>query len=272
MICVVLLKERKRSRDMHVELSGCLLQTLVDHKCILNELETYHLFTRLIDIVHDNIRGEKMVEILLKKSKMTSFHDMAIQTLIVNAIVANRTESEFITDVESVIERLALEAAAYANDLICKHFHRQISYGFTICEKEPLDKLDDSASNMVSRTTDEQLRMLKIFQHFVSGVATLLSKFDDLSLEFHQNVRAKEESAEQAIAFVRASSLNCVGDLKLKIFDVILATVIARNGENDKMLLTGQLKKLNDASKNDSLTMQIQIHLIRVLLKLSVSQ
>lgn len=271
-ICIVLLKERKRSRDMHVELSGCLLQILVDHKCILNSLETYQLFARLIDIVHDNFRGEKMVEILLKKSKMTSFHDMAIQTLIVNAIAANRTEREFITDVESVIEKLALGAAAYANDLICKHFHRQISSGFTICEKEVLDKLDDSVSNMVSRTTDEQLRMLNIFQHFVSGVANLLSKFDELSLEFHQNVKAKEELAEQAIAFVQTSSLNCIGDLKLKIFDVILATVIARNGENDKILLTGQLKKLNEAGKSDSLSIQIQVHLIRVLLKLSVSE
>lgn len=73
MICTVLLKEGKKSQEMHAELAGYLLQILTDHKCILNEMEAYRLFSRLIQSVHDNIGGENMVEILLKKSKMVKF-------------------------------------------------------------------------------------------------------------------------------------------------------------------------------------------------------
>lgn len=197
---------------------------------------------------------------------------MAIQALVVNAIAAIRTKNAFSMDVESVIEKLALGAAAYANDLICKHFHRQILSGFTMCEKELLDKSDESVSNMVFRTSEEQLQMLVIFKQFLVGVANLLSKFDDLSLEFHQNIKAKEELIEQTVAFVRSSSSKFIADCKLKIFDVILVTVIARNSENDKILLSGQLKKINDANRSDDASIQIRIRLICGLLKLPVSQ
>lgn len=291
-----MLKENRKSTEMLVELAGCLLQILTDHKCTLNEMGTYRVFVRLIEIVREKISGEKIVEILLKKSKMVralleqlksfkfrlncylphflkaSFHDMAVQALIVNTITGNRTESAFITDVESVIERLALGAAAYASDLICQHFHRQISSGFIMCEKEPLEKLDESVSNMVYRTSEQQLQMLEIFQEFLAAVAKFLSKFNSLSLEFHQNEKAKEELIEQLIAFVRTASLNCTIDLKLKILDVILATVIAGKSKNDKILLTGQLNKLNEANRCDDVSMRIRNHLVRILLKLPVSE
>lgn len=202
-----------------------------------------------------------------------AFHDMAVQTLIVNTIASHRTESDFIADVMMVFERLGDRegAAAYANDLICKHFHRQISSGFIVCEKETMDKLDDRESNMVSRTIADQMQMFEVFQQFLNGLANLLSKFDDLSLEFHQNVKAKEELIEQAIVFVRTPSSSCAANAKLKIFDVILATVIAHTSENDKILLMGQLKKLNDTRKSDGLMAQVRAHLTRALLKLPVS-
>lgn len=196
---------------------------------------------------------------------------MAVQTLIINTIAANRTENAFISDVESVIERLALGAAAYANDLICQHFHRQISSGFIMCEKEALEKSDESVANMVYRTSEQQLQMLEIFQYFLAGVANFLTKFHSLSLEFHQNEKAKEELVEQAIAFVRAATMNCTVDSKLKILDVILATVIAGKSKNDRILLSGQLNKLNEANRCDDLSIRLRYHLIRVLLKLPVS-
>lgn len=282
---------------MNVELAVCLLQILTDHKCILKEMEQYQLFARLIDIVHGKISGDGMVEILLKKSRMVSvfskhldsngfrmffihfftqvtFHDMAVQTLIVNTIASNRTESDFIADVMMVLERLGDRegAAAYANDLICKHFHRQISSGFIACDKEAMDKLDDRESNMVSRTVAEQIQMFEVFQQFLNGVANLLSKFDDLSLEFHQNVKAKEELIEQVTAFVRTSTSSRARNSKLKIFDVILATVIAKTSENDKILLMGQLKKLNDTSRSDGILAQVRTHLTQALLKIPVSR
>lgn len=55
---------------MLVELAGCLLQILTDHKYTLNEMDTYRIFVRLIESVHEKISGEKMIEILLKKSRM----------------------------------------------------------------------------------------------------------------------------------------------------------------------------------------------------------
>lgn len=58
---------------MHVELAACLLQALTEHKCILNEIEVFPLFARLIQSAHKDIGGEKMVEILLKKSKIVRF-------------------------------------------------------------------------------------------------------------------------------------------------------------------------------------------------------
>lgn len=186
--------------------------------------------------------------------------------MIVNSIAANRTEGAFTTDIASVIEKLALGAAAYANDLICKHFHRQISSGFDLCEEE-----QENESKMVFRTLEEQRKMIGILKHFLVGVANLLSKFGELSLEFDQNVKAKDELVERAIASVRISSLNCTADAKLKIFDVILATVIARNSENDRVMLAAQLKKLNDANKSNGISAKIRIHLTRVLLKLPVS-
>lgn len=196
---------------------------------------------------------------------------MVIQTLLVNTIAANHTESAFSANVASVIEKLALGAAAYANDLICKHFHRQISSGFILCDKEPLEtKSEENESQMILRTPEEQLKMLDIFNHFLAGVANLLNNFDDLSLEFDQNAKAKEEMVEQAIAFVQTTALNDAADSKLEIFNVILDTVIARNSENNKILLTGQLKKLIDANRSDCLSLRIRIHLIRVLLKLPV--
>lgn len=190
---------------------------------------------------------------------------MIIQTLIVNSIATNRTESALLADVETVIERLALGGAAYANDLICQHFHRQISSGFALCAA-----VEENESLTVFRTLEEQQKMLEIFKYFVIGVATLLGRFDELSLEFDQNAKAKGELIEQTIAFLRASS-HPILDSKLNIFDVILTTVIARKTENDKILLTGQLKKLNDASSSDNVSLQIRIHLIRVLLTLQVS-
>lgn len=197
---------------------------------------------------------------------------MAVQTLIVNTIAAHRVESDVISDVESVIERLTLGAAAYANDLICQHFHRQISSGFIMCEKESLEKSDESMSNMVSRTSDRQLQMLEIFRHFLAGVANLFTKFNSLSLEFHQNEKAKEELVEQAIAFVRTASLNCTLNSKFKILDLVLDTVIAGKTKSDRILVNGQLNKLNEANKCDDLSIRIRNHLIRVLLKLPVSE
>lgn len=70
MICIVLLKENKKSTEMVIELAGCLLQILTDHKYTLNEINTYRIFVRLIESVHEKISGDRMVEILLKKPKM----------------------------------------------------------------------------------------------------------------------------------------------------------------------------------------------------------
>lgn len=55
---------------MHTELAGCLMQLLTDHKYTLNDIDKFILFDRLMANVHGHIGGEKIVEILLRKSKM----------------------------------------------------------------------------------------------------------------------------------------------------------------------------------------------------------
>lgn len=162
-------------------------------------------------------------------------------------------------------------AAAYANDLVCQHFHRQISSGFIMCEVEELvDHSNENVSNVsIAREPEEQHQMLDIFTHFLRGMANFLDKFGNLSLEFHQNVKAKGELIEQAITFQRTSSPS--NPIKLNILDMILTIVIARSSASDKSLLIAQLKKMNETNGHDESTSKIKSRLIKVLLQLQVS-
>lgn len=203
-----------------------------------------------------------------------SFHDIAILTWIVSTIVEDQSEPVFISHVRATIEKLGLgdaadaADAADANNFIWKHFLCQISSGFSMCEQQSTDKLNENEPNVVFRTTDEHIQVLGIFAQFLVALRNIWTKFDVLSSDFHRNSDANEELIEQAIALlVRSSSAKAIADAKLKILDSMLAIL---SGGNVKEVLAEQLNKLNDANRSDDLTVQIRIHLIAVLLKLPV--
>lgn len=63
MICMILEKETNNSKEIHAELTECVLHTLSDEKPLLNDLNDYYVVKEMFNKIHSN---------LLEKSENTS--------------------------------------------------------------------------------------------------------------------------------------------------------------------------------------------------------
>lgn len=77
MICMILLKQTNGSKEIHTELTECLLNILTDQKPLVITLDDYHLIRQMSTLIREYLIGEKanttrMISRLDKRSDLVS--------------------------------------------------------------------------------------------------------------------------------------------------------------------------------------------------------